>query len=176
MRPAAIAALRALEAPAGHPSIAHSAFQQGVAAGSVAARAARFECHGVQVLVDVGHNPQAARELAAWLRRAPDQPRTQAVFAALGDKDLVGVVAALAEQVDGWWLAGLAGAGSRALSVDDLAQRLAGTAAGAGRRYATVAEALAAARAASRTGDRVLVFGSFHTAAAALQALNGECP
>ena len=34
-----------------------------------------------------------------------------------------------------------------------------------------VAEALAAARADARTGDRILVFGSFHTAAHALRCL-----
>ena len=161
----AIAALRAL--PIDLPEAAYAA---GVRDAQVAARLQRFERDGVECLVDVGHNPQAARALAAWLAAAPAQGRTFAVFAALGDKDAVGVVEALAGQVDRWWLAGLADAGPRGLDAEAFAERLAGTAAADGTRCATVAGALAAARGEAAPGDRVLVFGSFHTAAAALAA------
>ncbi len=161
----AIAALRAL--PIDLPDAAYAA---GVRDAQVAARLQRFERDGVEFLVDVGHNPQAARALAAWLAAAPAQGRTFAVFAALGDKDAVGVVEALAGQVDRWWLAGLADTGPRGLDVTAFAERLAGTAAADGERCATVAGALAAARGEAAPGDRVLVFGSFHTAAAALAA------
>ena len=47
------------------------------------------------------------------------------------------------------------------------------TAAG-GERHAEVAGALAAARATAQAGDRILVFGSFHTASAALDALRSD--
>src|SRR5690606_36533635 len=97
--------------------------------------------------------------------------RTLAVFAALADKDAPGVVAALAGDVDAWFLSGLEEVGRRGQAVGDFAARLAGTAAADGRRLASVAAALDAALAAAGPGDRVLVFGSFHTAAAALQAL-----
>lgn len=162
----AIAALRALG-----ESIADAALAEGVSKASVPGRLQRFDRGGVQVVVDVGHNPQAARELARWLR-ATDAKRTYAVFAALGDKDVAGVVAALAERIDGWFLAGLADANARGLDADAFAQRLSGTAAAAGSRHATVAEALAAALAQARSGERVLVFGSFHTAATALAELD----
>ena len=162
----AIAALRALGKP-----LPREAWARGIETAFVPGRLQRFARDGVEIVVDVGHNPQAARELAAWLRTEPAAGRTVAVFAALGDKDLAGVVAAVANQVDGWWLAGLPDAGARGLDVDAFATRLAATAAGAGARHASVREALAAARAATHAGDRILVFGSFHTAAAALQAL-----
>ncbi|MGN6111437.1 MAG: bifunctional tetrahydrofolate synthase/dihydrofolate synthase [Luteimonas sp.] len=162
----AIAALRALRVP-----LAEEAIGRGVARARVAGRLQRFERDGVAVLVDVGHNPQAARELARWLRREPVAGRTVAVFAALGDKDSAGVAAALDGAVDAWHLAGLADAGPRGLDVDAFAARLAGTLAADGARHATVRDALAAALAAAAPGDRVLVFGSFHTAAAAIQAL-----
>jgi dihydrofolate synthase/folylpolyglutamate synthase len=55
--------------------------------------------------------------------------------------------------------------------VDVLAGRLAGTTAGRGDRHPDVDSALSAALARARPGDRILVFGSFHTAAAALQSL-----
>ncbi|MCL1634310.1 bifunctional folylpolyglutamate synthase/dihydrofolate synthase [Luteimonas sp. SX5] len=162
----AIAALRALDA-----AIPEQAYAHGVAAARIAGRLQAFDRDGVQVLVDVGHNPQAARELAAWLRSPPHAGRTLAVFAALGDKDVAGVAAAIGGGIDGWFLAGLADVNPRGLDVDAFAQRLQATAAGAGARHATVPEALAAAMARARPGDRILVFGSFHTAAAAILAL-----
>src|SRR5690606_23709760 len=162
----AIAALRALGMPLPARAVA-----EGIATAHAPGRLQRFERDGVAILVDVGHNPQAARELASWLRSAPVPGRTLAVFAALGDKDAPGVAAALAGEVDAWFLAGLEEAGRRGQAVADFAARLAGTDAGKGERHATVAAALAAALGDAGPGDRVLVFGSFHTAAAALQAL-----
>ncbi|MNV45493.1 Bifunctional protein FolC [compost metagenome] len=133
-------------------------------------RLQRVDRDGVEVLVDVGHNPQAARELAAALKAAPVAGRTVAVFAALQDKDAVGVVQALEGQVQAWHLAGLDGA--RAQSAAALQSRLHDTAAGAGHCHDSVAAALQAAVAEAAAGDRVLVFGSFHTAAQALQWLD----
>ena len=163
----AIAALRALDL-----GIDEAAIASGVATARAGARLQRFECDGVEVVVDVGHNPQAARALAGWLQTQPPR-RTLAVYAALADKDAAGVVAALADRVDGWHLAGLADAGPRGEDVDRFARRLQDTAAAAGVPHADVAGALAAAIAEAGQGGRVLVFGSFHTAAAALQTLNG---
>lgn len=162
----AIAALRTLDR-----AIPEQAYADGVAAAQVPGRLQPFERDGVQVLVDVGHNPQAARELAAWLCASPHAGRTFAVFAALGDKDIAGVVAAVADGIDGWFLAGLADVNPRGLGVDDFAQRLQATAASEGARHGTVPEALAAALARAQPGDRILIFGSFHTAAAAIVAL-----
>jgi dihydrofolate synthase/folylpolyglutamate synthase len=163
----AIAALRALPTPP-----PDEAFASGIANAVLPGRLQRFERGGVEVVVDVGHNPQAAREIAAWLRSRPIDGRTLAVYAALADKDVGGVVAALSGSVDGWHLAGLDEVGPRGLGVDDLAARLAGTAAGEGRRHQDVGTAIVAAVEAARPAGRVLVFGSFHTAAAALEALS----
>ncbi len=165
----AIAALRALGA-----RIDKRSHAEGIANAQVAGRLQRFERAGVEVVGDVGHNPQAARALAAWLRAQPKR-RTLAVYAALVDKDAPGVVAALAGVVDGWHIAGLVDAGPRGQGVDEFAQRLAGPAAADGKRHPDVAAALEAAIAQASAGGRVLVFGSFHTAAAALQrfATNG---
>ena len=80
---------------------------------------------------------------------------------------------ALASQVDAWYLAGLAEAGPRGGDADALAARLVGTAAIDGTHHADVAAALSAAIAQASPGDRVLAFGSFHVAAAALAWLAG---
>ncbi len=162
----AIAALRALDLP-----LEDAALARGVADAAVAGRLQRFERDGVEIIVDVGHNPQAAAALADWLRTQPKR-RTLAVYAALADKDAAGVVAALAHEVDGWLLAGSLAAGPRGSDAAALAQRLAGTAAAAGARHADVAGALAAALAQAAPDGRVLAFGSFHAASEALHYLN----
>ncbi|WP_353087405.1 bifunctional tetrahydrofolate synthase/dihydrofolate synthase [Stenotrophomonas sp.] len=161
----AIAALRALDRP-----LPRTAFIEGVAAARIRGRLQAFDRDGVDVLVDVGHNPQAARELAAALKASRVTGNTLAVFAALQDKDAAGVVDALADQVQQWHLAGLEGA--RAQSAEELRARLAGTAAAGGMAHATVVDAVQHAVTQAKAGDRVLVFGSFHTAAQALQLLD----
>ena len=164
----AIAALRALPR-----ALPEAAFAQGVATATLPGRLQCLQRDGVEIVLDVAHNPQAARELAAWLRRRPPAP-TVAVFAALADKDAAAMVQALAGQVGHWYLAGLEQAG-RGQEVDSLAARLDGTVAGVATGVssgdARVADALARAIAAVAPGGRVLVFGSFHTVAEALQAL-----
>jgi dihydrofolate synthase/folylpolyglutamate synthase len=163
----AIAALRALDIDIPSP-----AFAQGVVAANLSGRLQHFDYRGIPVIVDVGHNPQAARELAAWLRAAQVAGRTLAVFAALADKDVPGVVAALQADISCWFLAGLESVGARGQGVDALASQLQDSAAAQGSRHATVQDALRAAHAEAGAADRVLVFGSFHTVAEALAILH----
>ncbi|GAE54585.1 hypothetical protein XPR_1220, partial [Xanthomonas arboricola pv. pruni MAFF 301420] len=94
---AAIAALQAL--PVDLPD---AAWAQGIANARVAGRLQRSDIDGVQVLLDVGHNPQAARALADALGAQAHTGRTHAIYAALADKDVLGVVEAVAAQVDHW--------------------------------------------------------------------------
>ncbi|HEY2344410.1 MAG TPA: bifunctional tetrahydrofolate synthase/dihydrofolate synthase [Xanthomonadaceae bacterium] len=164
---AAIAALRALDI-----GIADAAIIAGVRSARVRARLQSFVRDGMEIVVDVAHNPQAARMLAAWLAAHPPAGRTLAVFSALTDKDLTGIVAPVASHIARWWLCGLRDT-PRGLDGDALAGRLQATLADATTVVCTdVAQALHAARAEAREGDRVLVFGSFHTAADALRALS----
>ena len=162
----AIAALRALDLP-----LEDAALARGVADAAVPGRLQRFERGGVEIIVDVGHNPQAAVALADWLRAQPKR-RTLAVYAALADKDAAGVVTALSDTVDGWLLAGTLDAGPRGSDAGALAQRLVGTAAAGGSRHADVTSALAAALAQAAPDGLVLAFGSFHAASEALRSLN----
>lgn len=164
---AAIAALSASELV-----IPQAAWAEGIASATVAGRLQAFERDGVEILVDVGHNPQAARELAAALAARPAGGRTLAVYAALADKDVHGVVQALQPRVDQWLLAGLDGEGCRGQSAQALQARLQDTAAAAASVHDSVAQALQQALEQARASDRVLVFGSFHTVAAALHVLD----
>jgi dihydrofolate synthase/folylpolyglutamate synthase len=163
----AIAALRALPGVV----IADEAFAAGVAKAALPGRLQTFERDGVQVVLDVGHNPQAARELASWLQRNPIAGTTRVVFAALADKDVHGIAGALTDAPLRWFLAGLM-VGPRSQTAEQLAARLQGAIGERVDLHAGVADALHAALEASAPRDRVLVFGSFHTVADALQVLH----
>ena len=121
----------------------------------------------IECLVDVAHNAEAARALAATLRARPAARRTHAVFAVLADKDPTAVAAALDGLVDEWHTATLPG--PRGQKGEDLARGL--------RRqfpgqpvsvHGEIGEAWRVALSRARPGDRVLAFGSFLTAREAL--------
>jgi dihydrofolate synthase/folylpolyglutamate synthase len=123
------------------------------------------------IVLDVAHNPHAARALAATLGDMGYHPRTLAVFGMLADKDVRGVIEALRPRVDRWHAAGLPG--PRGADAQSMVAHLAagGVAREAIVAHADIAQALAAARAEANDADRIVVFGSFLTVAAALAAL-----
>jgi len=164
----AIAAVRALKG-----KIAKAHYVQGISAAALPGRLQAFECHGVEIRVDIGHNPQAAAALARWLGQRQGRGAVHAIYAALADKDAPGVVRALQDHVDHWWLAGCQGAGARGQSAQALAQRLAGTAVAQAATCAPeIADALDAALVAAAPGDLILIFGSVYAAAEAIQRLS----
>ncbi|HHO58663.1 MAG TPA: bifunctional tetrahydrofolate synthase/dihydrofolate synthase [Thiotrichales bacterium] len=124
-----------------------------------------------QVRVDVAHNPQAARALAAMLaqeRRSAVAGKCYAVVAMLADKDIEQVVDIIAPQVDAWWLAGLAQV-ARGLDESVLLKRIQHTLSDAKLQPApTVESACEQVMKVAGENDRVIVFGSFYTAAAAI--------
>jgi dihydrofolate synthase/folylpolyglutamate synthase len=125
------------------------------------------------LVVDVGHNPQAARALAEWLDGQPSR-RVHAVYGALADKDVAGVIAALGERVACWHLAGLETVSARGLAACALGAIFRRTLPqGSFDIHPNVSEALAAAQLAARSGDCILAFGSFHVASAVLAGYTG---
>jgi dihydrofolate synthase/folylpolyglutamate synthase len=125
-----------------------------------------------EIVLDVGHNPQAARQIAAFLEAEPKP--TQAVFAALADKDIEALARILGPHIARWHLAGLIVSG-RAQSAQELADRLRGVLSEAAINVCErVEDALASALGASDATARVLVFGSFHTVGEALTALRSS--
>lgn len=129
----------------------------------------RFQVFGgeVECILDVAHNPEGARVLAAGLRARPCTGRTLAVLGMLADKDVHGVAVALDGVVDDWYAAGLDV--PRGLAAAALVEYLgrAGVRAPASA-WPSVEAALRAAREQARAGDRVIVLGSFHTVAQGL--------
>jgi dihydrofolate synthase/folylpolyglutamate synthase len=119
-------------------------------------------------VLDVAHNPHAARALADALGSMGYHPETIAVCAMLADKDAKSVVAALRPRVDRWFVAGLPGPrGDDGKRLRD-ALLAAGVTSETIRVFADVAQAYAAARDAAGEADRIVVFGSFLTVAAAM--------
>ncbi len=119
-------------------------------------------------VLDVAHNPQAAAALADSLGSMGFHPRTWAVFGIMADKDIGSVIAALLPRVDRWYVASLPP--PRGATALDLRQRLetAGVAPAAIRDFDDPDSAYRAAREAVTEADRIIVFGSFLTVAAAL--------
>lgn len=163
----AAAALTALDLLRGRLTLPRRAVERGLREARLRGR---FEVlpGPVERIVDVAHNVQAARHLAASLAARPCRGRTLAVLAMLADKDPAGVGAALREAVDAWYVAGLPGA--RGARARDTAERLRPRVAPRPvHALARVADAQAAALEEARPGDRVVVFGSFYTAAEVLR-------
>jgi dihydrofolate synthase/folylpolyglutamate synthase len=119
------------------------------------------------LVVDVAHNPQAARVLADNLGSMAYHPATWAIFGMLRDKDIAGVIEAVRPRVDFWLPCSLEG--QRAASADFLAGALQVAGARVAGRFASPAAALDHARVAAGGDDRILAFGSFLTVAGILR-------
>ena len=119
-------------------------------------------------MLDVGHNPQAAGVLAQNLSELGPCSGTTAVFGMLRDKDIAGVVRALAGRIDRWFVCTLPP--PRGAQSAELAQLLRQQGMDAVREFENPAQAYAAACSGSAENGRIVVFGSFHTVAAVIAA------
>lgn len=124
----------------------------------------------VQRIFDVTHNQQGAENLAKVLNETPCHGQTLAVVAMLRDKDSAAVFKALAGSVDHWCLGGLNG--DRGQSAEMLASSLQNAVPDA--RFTmqeTVEQAYHQAMQKAQAGDRLLIFGSFHTVEAVMRQI-----
>ena len=165
----AAACVEAVESLRAALPIAEDALRAGLADARLRGRTERHVRDGAEWIFDVAHNPAAAAVLKQKIRAKPSTGCTYAVFAAMLDKDLAGVLGPFVPLVDHWFLA--QSEAERAAPVGRLLEVLRELGASHAAAYADVASACAAAEAAARPGDRVIVFGSFYTAGPALQAL-----
>lgn len=128
------------------------------------------------IVLDAGHNPHAAHELKRNLEDPRYKPagRTIAVAGMLKDKDRFHVASIVKDEIDRWLLASLTG--PRASTAEELAAEFekAGVERGLVALFDDVPSALAAARKEASPADRILVFGSFVTVSAAIEALRAS--
>jgi dihydrofolate synthase/folylpolyglutamate synthase len=169
----ASAALAALEALHGRLPVGMQDIRTGLAQVELPARFQVLPGRPVVVL-DVAHNPQAAAALAHDLAGMNFFPETYAVFGMLRDKDIEGVCRAMKGQISTWLAADLSV--PRGANGQVLAEALAGADVTAGDvfHFESPREAYAAARKRAGENDRIVAFGSFHTVAEVMQAIEAE--
>lgn len=119
----------------------------------------------VNFLLDVAHNPHSARWLAKQLQEMPVGGKTRAVFAMLKDKDISSTARCMLSVIDEWYVAGLNA--MRGASSTEIHACLTEEEVRICYSFDSVEEALKEAIIGTALEDRIVVFGSFHTVAAA---------
>ena len=161
---AAIAVLEALQATL---PVDASAIAQGLRQARIAGRFQRIGS-APEIVLDVAHNPEAARALAATLLDQPVAGRTWAVFGILADKDVGEVIAALNQSFDGWFIC--TPDSPRALASAVMAEKLRLQLPTTQVTQCTSPhDAFENALSQAAVDDRIVAFGSFYTVAAVLQ-------
>jgi dihydrofolate synthase/folylpolyglutamate synthase len=159
---AALCALDALGMP-----VAMQEVRRGLAE---VALAARFQVlpGRPQVILDVAHNVEAAKTLAENLSASGYAAETIAVCGMLRDKDIAGVLRALAPRITRWHLASLPGA--RGASADELEKALGKS----DEKHDSPKHAFVSALGRAGEGDKIVVFGSFITVGEVVAWLNNN--
>ncbi|MDO4434621.1 MAG: bifunctional tetrahydrofolate synthase/dihydrofolate synthase [Alysiella sp.] len=116
-------------------------------------------------ILDVGHNPHAARALRQSLIALPFATNRIAVFSMLSDKDIDGVLTIIKDQFDEWFVAPLHL--PRGMNATQLSEKLSQHGIEKIKMFDNIQAACANALSQATENDRIVVFGSFHTVAEA---------
>lgn len=122
----------------------------------------------VTTILDVSHNPAAAKVLANFLRKEKITGKTRAVFSMLDDKDILSTIHNMLDVIDEWFVAPLSVPRAASLSqlkkifnevnlVDEKSQFT-----------SDIKEAYSFAKQNSVMNDRIVIFGSFYTVSGVL--------
>jgi len=117
------------------------------------------------VILDVGHNPQATRYLAGYLKEVKKQAGYQSIYAVvsmLGDKDISASLQPLKNEIDFWFTGALSV--PRAATKETMQNKLA-LFTDAINCFDNVDEAFKMANKQASASDLIIVFGSFFTVA-----------
>ena len=121
-------------------------------------------------VLDVGHNPHAARALRRSLINLMFAEKRTAVFSILADKDIDGVLDIVKDQFDEWHIAPLDV--PRGMTAEALVRKLSEHGIENVKVFENMEKAYRAALEKAGENDRIVVFGSFHTVAAVMAALS----
>ncbi len=124
------------------------------------------------IVLDVCHNPQAARVLAMNLDGMPIHQKTWGVFAMLADKDISGVVTCLEKHIDNWLISPLPG--PRGMEIGALSSLLGQCGVDNPVAFETPGQAFLRAKEQAGENDRIIVFGSFLTVASVMRVIDNE--
>lgn len=115
----------------------------------------------IDILYDVSHNPQSARLLADTIRTLNIKSKVHAVFSALKDKDIFGLIMPLKDCVNRWYPAQLDN--KRAPSESLLLSKFRDAEIPVDTCYNSPLIAFEAALKQAEAGDLIIVYGSFFT-------------
>ena len=116
------------------------------------------------LILDVAHNPQAARSLSHNLKTHVVPGKTIAVFSILKDKDIFGVINELNLDIDDWFIAEIQN--ERAASIENISNTIQKINLSAHiEAFKNIQEAYQFASKEVTRNDRIIVFGSFFTVA-----------
>jgi len=121
-----------------------------------------------RVILDVAHNPAAAKVLAENLdQMGPPFPKTYAVIGMLKDKDIASVIQTLRNHIDVWLIGTIHSArGAQAEEIASIISNI--THSNAIHSFSDLSDAYAFAQKQAGKNDRICVFGSFYTVSAIL--------
>ncbi len=121
----------------------------------------QFHQDSISILYDVAHNVQSARLLAETIKTKEMKGQVHAVFSALKDKDILGLISPLKDCVDRWYPAQLdnkrASSASLLCSIFEDAEIFVEVC------YTSPLIAFQAALSQAAAGDLIVVYGSFFT-------------
>lgn len=162
-----IAAIEALQATL---SVSSDAIKQGLLE-SIAPGRLQIIKESPEWLIDVAHNPHAAKALAKYLKQHPVTGSTYALFSMLKDKDISQVITIIDPHIDEWHLVGLDGA--RGLTINELKQHTNHLNIKGGIvSHENFQNACNVLKNISNFEDRVVAFGSFLVVSAVIDNCN----
>lgn len=118
----------------------------------------------VTMIYDVSHNPASVTLLANYLKSHSIFGKTHAIFSMLADKDIATTIAVIKEHIDDWNIAPLQceRAATQEMLTQYFSQHLTAI-----NKFDSIKQAIETAKKQANAGDRIVVFGSFHTVAEA---------
>ncbi|WP_394201019.1 bifunctional tetrahydrofolate synthase/dihydrofolate synthase [Shewanella waksmanii] len=143
------------------PDLPIATVKQGLEKASLAGRLESIS-QAPKVLLDVAHNPHAARYLASQLQQYQHK-RVFAICGMLKDKDCHSVLGIMSEVVDHWYLTDLAC--PRSAKASELQALLASSHVASSQVFPNVEQAWDSLTELLNKDDVVIIFGSFYTVA-----------
>jgi dihydrofolate synthase/folylpolyglutamate synthase len=143
--------------------LTETSIQQGIASALLPGRFQEVKINP-SLILDVAHNPHAAKSLRDNLRAHSVSGKTIAVFSILRDKDILGVVAAVSLDIDAWYIAEIEN--ERAANIDTICKAIQKVNPSAHIvTFKNIQEAYQFASNEIERNDRIIAFGSFYTVA-----------
>jgi len=152
-------------------AVSEQAIHQGLQQASVAGRCQHIDLAGVDIVLDVAHNPAAVVTLREHLQSQPVAGKTICVFAVMADKAIAQMCTILQGCFETWLLATLHD-NPRAAQDVDVAAELRSLQLKNIECSGDVLTSMQRAMTLLRAGDRLVVFGSFFTVAEGMGVLS----